>query len=52
MVLYESMSLFNDFTIFSNLKNEIIGKNFDNPWSIIKEVINFVLYNPYDFEEF
>ena len=45
MVLYESMSLFNDFTIFSNLKNEIIGKNFDNPWSIIKEVINFVLKN-------
>ncbi len=45
MVLYESMSLFNNFSLFSKLKDIVIKKEFDNPWDIIKEVINFIFNN-------
>ena len=45
MILYESMSLFDEFLIFSILKDSVNKKEFDNPWDIIKEVINFVFKN-------
>lgn len=45
MVLYESMSLFNDFSLFSKLKDIVEKTEFDSPWDIIKEVINFAFKN-------
>ena len=45
MVLYESMSLFDDFSIFSRLRDIVNNKEFDTPWDIIKEVINFIFRN-------
>lgn len=45
MILYESMSLFDNFLMFSKLKDNINNKNFESPWDIIQEVINFILNN-------
>ena len=41
MILYESMSLFDNYGLFSKLKENIMNKNHDSPWDIIKNVINF-----------
>ena len=42
IILYESMTLFDDFKKFSELKDIINKQEYDSPWDIIKEVINFV----------
>ena len=41
MILYESMTLFENFKTFEILKKLIESKSYDSPWDTIKEVINF-----------
>lgn len=45
MILYESMSLFENYQQFESLKKIIEIMDYDSPWDIIKKVINFVSEN-------